>query len=130
MIELLAIVFLGRTKADIAAEAEAETDTGTEIEPGIETETGGDAIALDRARDPGLAPETATEIETEAKEGRSPPAGGSARPAPERIRTGTGTAGKTNTWTGLLQRSLLWGTSTTARSPASCSSDVLSSWRD
>lgn len=132
--EFLAIMFLGRIKAGIAAEVEAETDTETETEtetePGIEIETRSGAIVLDLDPDPDLAPEIATEIETEANEGRSPPAGVTVPPVPERSRTGMETAGRTNMWTAPLQRNLLLGTSTMARSPASCSLDVSSNLRD
>ena len=66
------------------------------------------------------------------------PAGVTGRPV--RAETGSGretemwtnmlkTAGRTNMSTDHLRRSLLWGTSTTARSPAPCSLAASSSWR-
>lgn len=147
-------IFAGQKRADatveVAAEAEKETDTGTEteIEIGIEIETeigrrtGRDDIALVLAPSPGLAPETViatetgietetgTETEIAAKEETNLPAGLSAHLAPEKIKTETLTAGRTNMWIALHQRSLLLVTSTTAKSPVSCSLDALFSWRD
>lgn len=141
------IVLAGQRRADVtvevAAEAETETDTETEIGTGTgiatgtetETETGSEDIVPGRAPGPGLAPEIVivteikTETETVAKEETSRPAGRSVHRAPGRTRTETATAGRTNTWTGRHQRSLLLETSTTAKSPASCSLDALFSWR-
>lgn len=137
----------GRRRADatveVAAEAEKETVTetetrivsGTETEIETETGTGSEGIVLDHVPDPGLAPETAidterkTETETAAKEETNLLDGQSVHRAPEKTRTETLTAGRTNMWTDLHQRSLLLETSTTAKSPASCSLVVLCSWR-
>lgn len=101
--------------AEVAAEAEKRTATETGIETEIGTGTGRDATALDP--DPGLAPETVrgkeTEIETEreieivAKEETSLHVGASVHPAPKKTKTKTLTAGRTNMWTVLRQRSLL-----------------------
>lgn len=122
-------------RADVVAEAEKRTDTATETgietEIGIETgtgigtgeEMGGDGTVLDLGPGPAPGIVTDTEIETEimVKEETSLTAGLSVHPALEKTRTRTLSAGKTNTWTGLLQRSLLWATFTTEKLPASCS---------
>lgn len=121
----------GQRRADatveVAAEAEREIGTATEIT--IET-AGGDTVP-GRALE--IASVTATEREKESESrGRGEKSllgGASARPAPRRSKTETLTAGRTNTWTVLRLRSLLLGTSTTARSPASCSLDALFNWK-
>lgn len=129
----LPFVFMstGRRRAGATVEvvAGAEREIGTVIE--IMTETGGDGSVPGRALEIGIATEreTETEKESRARGEKSPPGGPSARPAPGRTRTETLTAGKTNTWTGLRLRSLLLVTSTTARSPASCSLDALFNWK-
>lgn len=106
----------------------------TETETEIERRTGRDGIVLVLDPSPDLAPETVngTEIETEiaAKDETNLPAGLSAHLAPEKTKTETLTAGRTNMWTALHQKSLLLVTSTTAKSPVSCSLDALFSWRD
>lgn len=136
------VLFPGQKRAgataEVAAEAEKETGTETATETGTEIgkRTGRDAIALVLAPSPGLAPETAIgtekEIETEivAKKEINLPAGLSAHPAPKKTKRETLTAGRTNMWTGLHQRSLLLVTSTMAKSPVSCSLDALFNWRD
>lgn len=137
---LFPLILTGQKRADataeVAAEAEKKTDTetATEIETEIGRRTGRDDIVLDPG--PDLAPEIAnvTEIETEteiaAKGEINPPAGLSAHPAPEKTKTETLTAGRTNMWTALHQKSLLLVTSTMAKSPVSCSLDALFSWKD
>lgn len=116
---LFHFILSGRKRADATAEVAAEAEKRTATETGIETEigtgTGRDATALDP--DPGLAPETVrgkeTEIETEreieivAKEETSLHVGASVHPAPKKTKTKTLTAGRTNMWTVLRQRSLL-----------------------
>lgn len=99
--------------AEVAAEAEKETDAETET--GIERRTGREGTDLDRVQDPDLAPETETGTEVVAREETDLPVGLIAHPAPERTKTKMLTAGKTNMWIALLQRSLLWATSTTER---------------
>lgn len=116
-------------KASIAAEVENERGTGTGTGTGTETETGtgtgeetgrGGTIP-DRVPDPGLAPGTVTGTETEigteivVKERTSLPAGLIVHPAPGKTWIKTLIAGKTNTWTGLLPRSLLLATFITAK---------------
>lgn len=120
-------IFTDQKKADVKAGVAAEKGTDT----GIGTRTGGDGTALDHVPGQGLAPETTIVTETEivGKEETSRLDGLSVHPAPEKTKKRTLTGGRTNTWTGLLQRSPLLVTSTMAKSPASCSLDALSSWR-
>lgn len=112
--------------AEVAAEAEREIviATGTEIE--IMIEIGGGGIVHGPARET----EIATETETRGRGEKNLPDGANAHPAPGRTKTGTLTAGRTNTWTVPHQRSRLLVTSTTGRSRASCSLDALFSWKD
>lgn len=123
----------GQKRADATVEvaAEAETEIATATETEIMIETGGDGTVPGRAQEIAIATETEKETGTESR-GRGEknlPGGTNAHPAPRRTKTETLTAGRTNTWTGLHLRSLLLVTSTTARSPASCSLDALFSWR-
>lgn len=120
-------IFTEQKKADVTAGVAAEKGTDTETRIG----TGRDGTALDPGPGPGLALETATVTETEIveREGTNLLDGPIAHPAPEKTKKRTLTGGRTNTWTGLLQRSHLLGTSTMAKSPASCSLDALFSWR-
>lgn len=126
------LIIVDQKRADITAEAaaEAEKETDTEIEIG--RRTGRDVIVLDHA--PDLAPETVivTEIEREiaVNEKTNLPGGLSAHQAPEKTKTEILTAGRTNMWTALHQRSLLLVTYTTAKSLASCSLDALFNWKD
>lgn len=115
----------GQKRSDAEAEAEIETDTETEIV----TKTGRGDVVLVRAPGPDLAPETASGTATEiaANDGTNLHAGVSARRAPEKTKTETG---RTNMWTVLHRRSHPSGTSTTAKSPVSCSSDASFSWKD
>lgn len=110
---------------EVAAEAEREIGTVTEIT----IETGGDDTVPARAREIATATEREKETESRERGEKSLPGGPSAHPVPGRTKTETLTAGRTNTWTGLRPRSLLSVTSTTARSPASCSLDALFNWK-
>ena len=116
------------------AEAGAVARTGTE--------TGVDATAHAPGPVQGTAPATGTGRETGRETGteitaRSTRLAGLTAPlAPVETETESEmwtstlkTAGRTNMSTDHLRRSLLWGTSTTAKSPASCSLAALSSWR-
>lgn len=108
------------------AEAGAETEIGieTEIGRGTEIETEGDAIALAPVLDLVLMRGT----------GESAGAAGTlaADPGVQLAQTETKaqTAGRTNMWTALHQRSHLWLISTMAKSPVSCSLAALCSWKD
>lgn len=125
-------MYAGQKRADATPEAAAGAEKETVTETAIVRETKRDDDIP--APGPGLGPETVsgteTEIETTAKGETSLPAGTSAHPAPEKTKSETLTAGRTNTWTVLHQKSHLLGTSTTGKSPVSCSLDALFSWRD
>lgn len=97
--------------AEAGVEIETEIGKGTEIETGkgTEIETEGDAIALAPVLDLGLMRET---------EGSAEAAGTLAAGPGVRFgqtETKVQTAGRTNMWTGLHQRSRLWAISTMAK---------------
>jgi len=128
----VSLILTDLKKVSVAAEvaAEAEKETGTDTETEIGRRTGRDGTV--RVPGPGRVPETVmgTEIDITAKEATNIPVGLSALPAPKKSKKETLTAGRTNMWIALLQRNLLLVTSTTGRSPASCSLGALFNWKD
>lgn len=115
----------GRSGVAVETESVTESVTVTENETVTETTSGGIGPALGHVPGPGRgikgSPGTGpgAEVRVPSKTGRTETS----------MERGLWTDGGTSTWTALPQRSLPSGTFTTARSPASCSSDASCSWR-
>lgn len=104
-------------------EVGAGVETGTET--GIETETGRGATALVLAH----APDRALLTKSVGSAGVAGILAADPGVQAEETERKAQTAGGINMWTGRPQRSLLWVTSTMAKSPASCSLVASCSWK-
>lgn len=105
--------------------AGAEAGAEIEIETEIETGTDGDDIAL--VLDLALMRGTEGSVGAAGTLAASPgvPHGETETKTKKKAQTG----GRTNMWTGPHRRSRLWGISTMAKSPVSCSLAALCSWK-
>ena len=121
-----------RPRKRSAAGAESETVTESESESEnenenvIETISGDTGPALDHVPGPGTGIRGSLDTGPEA-EVRVPPEIGKTETS---MGNGIWTDGGISMWTALPQKSLPSETFTMARLPASCSLDVLCSWRD
>ena len=115
-----------RKRSAAGAESESETVTASENENVIETISGDTGPALDHVPGPGTGIRGSLDTGPGA-EVRVPPEIGKTETS---MGSGIWTDGEISTWTALRQKNPPWGTFTMARLPASCSLDVLCSWRD
>lgn len=112
-----------RRRSGAGAENESVTGTVIENETATETTSGDTGPALGHVPGPGRGIKGSLGIDPGA-EVRVPPRNGRTETSMGR---GIWTDGGISTWTALPRKSLLSGTFTTARSPASCSLDALCS---